>query len=140
MSQNIIFSVYNIGVDKMTKRKIYAKRLIADLDFYHLAKEFYMYIFRYPELEQDNEWAKIKELAEDIMVESRCRKDYLQEIDPVWYREFLQFYTGLEVKNYDEEREFIFTETDKEIFIYLCRKPKLKNPHKRSRKKKTNMV
>ena len=67
----------------MTKRRIYAKKLIADFDFYHLAKEFYMYIVRHPELEQDDEWVKIKELAEDILVETRCRKDYLQEIDPV---------------------------------------------------------
>lgn len=124
----------------MTKRRIYAKKLIADFDFYHLAKEFYMYIVRYPELEQDDEWVKIKELAEDILVETRCRKDYLQEIDPVWYRKFLQFYTGLEVKNYDEEREFIFSEMDKEIFINLCRKPKTKNPHQRGRKKKSNVL
>ena len=124
----------------MTKRKIYAKKLIANLDFYHLAKEFYMYIFRHPELEQDDEWVKIKELAEDIMVETRCRKDYLKKVDPVWYRKFLRFYTGLEVKNYDEEREFIFTEMDKEIFKNLCRKPTPKNSHQRSRKKKTNMV
>ena len=48
----------------MTKRKIYARKLIVNLDFYHLAKEFYMYIFRYPELEQDNEWVEIKQLAE----------------------------------------------------------------------------
>lgn len=124
----------------MTKRKIYTRKLIVNLDFYHLAKEFYMYIFRYPELEQDNEWVEIKQLAEDIMVETRCRKEYLEDVDPVWYRNFLKFYTGLEVKNYDEEREFIFTETDKMIFINLCKKPKLKNPHKKSRKKKTNMV
>ena len=124
----------------MTKRKIYAKKLIANFDFYHLAKEFYMYIIRYPELEHDNEWVEIKQLAEDIMVETRCRKDYLEEIDPVWYRKFLQFYTGLEVKNYDEEREFIFNETDKEIFLNLCRKPKFKNAHKKSRKKKSNVL
>lgn len=49
-------------------------------------------------------------------------------------------YTGLEVKNYDEEREFIFNETDKEIFLNLCRKPTTKNSHQRSRKKKNNMV
>jgi len=108
----------------MTKRRIYAKKLIADFDFYHLAKEFYMYIVRHPELEQDDEWVKIKELAEDILVETRCRKDYLQEIDPVWYRKFLQFYTGLEVKNYDEEREFIFSETDKMIFVSFRKKKK----------------
>ena len=108
----------------MTKRKIYAKKLIANFDFYHLAKEFYMYIFRYPELEQDNKWVEIKQFAEDIMVETRCRKDYLEKIDPVWYRKFLKFYTGLEVKNYDEEREFIFSETDKMIFLSFRMKKK----------------
>ena len=80
---------------------------------------------------------KIKELAEDILVETRCRKDYLQEIDPVWYRKFLQFYTGLEVKNYDEEREFIFTNTEKQLFALMCRKHKhIYEAKKYSKKKK----
>ena len=59
----------------MTKRKIYARELFRKFDFYHLAKEFYYYIFRYPELESEPEWKEIKEFAEDIIVTHRCSKD-----------------------------------------------------------------
>ena len=42
----------------MTKREIYASKLIKKKDFYHLAKEFYKYIYRYHELEEQIEWKK----------------------------------------------------------------------------------
>lgn len=39
----------------MPKRIIYAKDLLREFDFYHLAHEFYRYIYSHPELEDDDE-------------------------------------------------------------------------------------
>lgn len=101
----------------MTKRKIYARDLFRKFDFYHLAKEFYYYIFRYPELEAEAEWKEIKEFAEDIIVTHRCSKRYNDNLDPDDYRDFLRFYTRLEMRDYDKEKEFIFNEKDKKLFL-----------------------
>jgi len=101
----------------MTKQKIYASELFRKFDFYHLAKEFYRYIFRYPELESETEWKEIKEFAEDIIVTHRCLREYGEKLDPDDYRDFLRFYTRLEMRDYDKEREFIFTEKDKKLFL-----------------------
>ena len=56
----------------MPKRTIYAVDLLRKFDFYHLAHEFYRYTYAHPELEADNEWAEIKKVAEDILVDVRC--------------------------------------------------------------------
>lgn len=108
----------------MTKRKIYARELFRKFDFYHLAKEFYYYIFRYPELESEPEWIEIKEFAEDIIVTHRCSREYGDKFDPDDYRDFLRFYTRLEMKYYDKEREFIFNEKDKMLFLAFNLKKK----------------
>lgn len=103
----------------MAKRKIYARKLIDDRDVLHLAKEFYRYIFIHPELEAEPEWKEIKKFAEDLIVETRYKRADAAEISPDDYRDFLRFYTSLEVRDYDEEREFIFTEKDKRLFLAL---------------------
>ena len=122
--KNNILTVYNIGADRMTKRKIYARELFRKFDFYHLAKELYYYIFRYPELEAEPEWKEIKEFAEEIIVTHRCSREYGDKLDPDDYRDFLRFYTRLEMRDYDKEREFIFTEKDKMLFLAFNLKKK----------------
>ena len=53
MSQNAFYLRYIYeGADKMKKHTVYAYELFLKLDFYHLAKEFYRYIFRYTALWQ----------------------------------------------------------------------------------------
>ena len=108
----------------MTKRKIYARDLFRKFDFYHLAKEFYYYIFRYPELEAEAEWKEIKEFAEEIIVTHRCSREYGDKLDPDDYRDFLRFYTRLEMRDYDKEKEFIFNEKDKKLFLAFNLKKK----------------
>lgn len=105
----------------MARRKIYAKKLLKELDFYHLAKEFYLYITRYPELEADSEWKELKQTAENIMVEIRCNNPYREKLDPIDYRDFLRFYTKLEVRSYDEEKLFIFTDKERQMLLNLGR-------------------
>ena len=39
----------------MSTTKIYAKEFLRNLYFYHLAKQLYKYIYRYPELEKDKQ-------------------------------------------------------------------------------------
>jgi len=103
----------------MTKRKIYASKLIKTKDFYHLAKEFYKYIYRYPELEKKNEWKKLKEYAEDFLV--TWHQLHTEEIENDKYRDFLRFYTKLETKYYDEERNFIFTDEERIFFFSILK-------------------
>lgn len=105
----------------MARRKIYAKKLLKEFDFYHLAREFYLYITRYPELEADSEWKELKQTAENIIVEIRCNNPYREKLDPVDYRDFLRFYTKLEMRFYDEERKFIFTDKEKQFVLNLGR-------------------
>jgi len=68
-------------------------------------------------LESETEWKEIKEFAEDIIVTHRCLREYGEKLDPDDYRDFLRFYTRLEMRDYDKEREFIFTEKDKKLFL-----------------------
>lgn len=107
----------------MPKRIIYAKDLLRGFDFYHLAHEFYRYIYSHPELEDDDEWMKIKQVAEDILVDVRCNDKHFSEVDPKWYRDFLKFYTSLEAKHDKEEREFIFEPKHITIFLKIGRRP-----------------
>lgn len=107
----------------MPKRTIYAVDLLRKFDFYHLAHEFYRYIYAHPELEADNEWAEIKKVAEDILVDVRCHDRRFEEVDPDWYRDFLRFYNSLEAKHYAEDREFIFEPLHKAIFLKIGRRP-----------------
>lgn len=108
----------------MTKRTIYAIDLLRKFDFYHLAREFYLYIFAHPELEAENEWLEIKKVAEDILVDVRCHDERFDIVDPDWYRDFLRFYSSLEAKNYSEARELVFEPLHKEIFVKIGRRPK----------------
>ena len=93
--------------------------LFLKLDFYHLAKEFYRYIFRYPELEADPTWTELKQFAEDLIVAIKFRRDPETKMSKEDFRDFIRFYTKLEMKFYDEEKEFIFTETEKNLFLTL---------------------
>ena len=108
----------------MAKRKIYAREFINDFDFLHLAKEFYRYIFRFPDLESDAKWKNVKNFAEDFIVTDRCKREKNSEFSPEDFRDFLRFYTSLEAKHYDEDREFIFTEKDIYLFLSLRLHPK----------------
>jgi hypothetical protein len=105
--------------DRMAKRRISAQELICDRDFFHLAKEFYRYIFRHPELETDPVWVEVKAFAEDLIVKTLYEQEEETEKSLDDYRDFLRFYTRLEVRDYDEEREFVFTKNDKRFFMGL---------------------
>ena len=111
----------------MTKRKIYARELFRKFDFYHLAKQFYRHVYRHPELEEDAEWKRIKTAAEDFLVEHRLVIDEETKSTEEDYREFLRFYTSLEIK-YEEATEFVFEEQEKEFFLKVVspvrRRPK----------------
>ena len=123
MSQNTFYRRYIYeGADKMKKHTVYAYELFLKLDFYHLAKEFYRYIFRYPELEADSTWTELKQFAEDLIVAIKFRRDPETEMSKEDFRDFLRFYTKLEMHFYDQEKEFIFTESEKDLFLAL--KPK----------------
>ena len=106
----------------MKKNTVYAQILFRERDFYHLAKEFYRYIFRYPELEADPTWMELKQFAEDLIVAIKFRRDPETEMSKEDFRDFLRFYTKLEMHFYDQEKEFIFTESEKDLFLAL--KPK----------------
>ena len=114
-----IYRYYIWRVIIMAKRKIYASKLIKTKDFYHLAKEFYKYIYRYPELEKKNEWKELKEYAEDFLV--AWHQLHTADIDNDKYRDFLRFYTKLETKYYDEERNFIFTDEERMFFFSILK-------------------
>ena len=49
---NFLSLLYMRGCYSMSTTKIYAKDFLRKLDFYHLAKQFYRYTYRYPELEK----------------------------------------------------------------------------------------
>ena len=108
-------------------KKIYAKTFLKNFDFYHLAKQFYRHVYRHPELEEDAEWVKIKTAAEDFLVEHRLVIDEETKSTDEDYREFLRFYTSLEIK-YEEATEFVFEEQEKEFFLKVVspvrRRPK----------------
>ena len=98
------------------KKKIYAKDFLKKLDFYHLAKQFYKHIYRHTELEEKTEWQEIKLVTENYLVEHRLYND--SKTTPEEYREFLRFYTELEIK-YEEPTEFIFSDLEKKIYLKL---------------------
>ena len=123
MSQNCtIDRYYYMESDKMERRKIYAYKLLSEYDFFHLSKEFYKYIYRYPELEETQDWREIKIQTENYIVRDHIRNNKISQFESDDYREFLRFYTSLENRFYDEEREFIFTELEKEHFLSLIKK------------------
>lgn len=95
---------------------IYAKNFLKKLDIYHLAKQFYKHIYRHTELEEETEWIEIKQITENYLVEHKLYSD--SETTPENYREFLRFYTELEIK-YEEPTEFIFNEFEKRIYLKL---------------------
>ena len=104
----------------MSTTKIYAKDFLRKLDFYHLAKQFYRYTYRYPELEKNKEWQEIKIDTENFLVDYRMKRD--SEMKPDDYRDFLRFYTSLEIKYEDPKQEFIFSESEKSIFQKIIKK------------------
>ena len=67
------------------------------------------------ELEQESEWKEIKILAENYIVKNRLMFGSGAETPDDKYREFLRFYTELEVK-YEDRTEFIFDDCEKELF------------------------
>ena len=75
----------------MAKRKIYAREFINNFDFLHLAKEFYRYIFRFPDLEADAKWKNVKNLAEDFIVIDRCKRESSSKFSPKDFRDFCVF-------------------------------------------------
>ena len=103
----------------MEKRIIYARELLHEADILHLAKEFYRYIYRYPELEEKSVWKEIKKYAEEFLVIRKQKHNGVTDKED--YREFLRFYTSLETRFYDEERRFIFTEQEKSHFLSLMK-------------------
>ena len=104
----------------MAKEIIYAETFLKKLDFYHLAKQFYRYIYRYPELEKDKQWKELKIETENFLVNYRMKRD--SEMKPDDYRDFLRFYTSLEIKYEDPKQEFIFSESEKSIFQKIIKK------------------
>lgn len=104
----------------MSTTKIYAKDFLRNFDFYHLAKQFYKYIYRYPELEKDKQWEELKIETENFLVSYRMKRD--SEMKPDDYRDFLRFYTSLEVKYEDPIQDFIFSESEKSIFCKIIKK------------------
>lgn len=110
------FVVYYIrgGCLSMSSTKIYAKDFLRNFDFYHLAKQFYRYTYRYPKLANDKRWEELKIETENFLVSHRMKRD--SEMDPDDYRDFLRFYTSLEVKYEDPTPEFIFSESEINIF------------------------
>lgn len=100
----------------MSKTVIYAKTFLEEFDFYHLAKQFYKHIYRHPELEEEIEWRKIKLATENYLVEQRRTIGMGTDSSSEDYRDFLQFYTGLEVK-YEDPTEFIFNENEKKALL-----------------------
>lgn len=99
----------------MHTKYIYANTFLVKSDFYHLAKQFYRHIYRHKELEQESEWKEIKILAENYIVKNRLMFGSGAETPDDKYREFLRFYTELEVK-YEDRTEFIFDDCEKELF------------------------
>lgn len=100
----------------MSKQIIYAKTFLKEFDFYHLAKQFYKHIYRNNELEQESEWKEIKRITENFLVEYRSVVGIGSETTDEKYREFLRFYTELEIK-YEDPTEFVFTEPEKEAML-----------------------
>lgn len=100
----------------MSKKVIYAKTFLEKFDFYHLAKQFYKHIYRHPELEKETEWQTIKLAAENFLVEQRHIIGIGIGSSSKDYRDFLQFYTGLEVK-YEDPTEFVFDEEEKKALL-----------------------
>jgi len=117
MSQKLLYYRYILrGGRIMSKKVIYAKTFLEKSDFYHLAKQFYKHIYRHPELEEEIEWQTIKLAAEDFLVEQRHTIGIEVGSSSEDYRDFLQFYTGLEVK-YEDPTEFIFNENEKKALL-----------------------
>ena len=100
----------------MSKKEIYAKTYLEKFDFYHLVQQFYKHIYRHPELEEENEWQTIKLAAENFLVEERHTIGIGIDSSSEDYRDFLQLYTGLEVK-YEDPTEFIFNEDEKNALL-----------------------
>lgn len=63
--------------------------------------------------------------AEDLIVAIKFKRDPETEMSKSEFRDFLRFYTKLEMKFYDEEKEFIFTETEKTLFLALRPKTRI---------------
>jgi hypothetical protein len=55
-------------------------------------------------------------------VREHIKNNKISKIESNDYIEFLRFYTSLENRFYDEERDFIFTELEKERFLSLIKK------------------
>ena len=78
---------------------VFANRYIKQGDVFHLAKEYYRYIVKHPKKENRKDWQNLKNAAENIIVWHRMKSNYCEPVSETDYREFLRFYTSLEVKD-----------------------------------------
>lgn len=106
----------------MKKEIIRAEELLKNFDFYHLAKQFFKHIYRNPELEEIDEWKQLKQSTEDYLVKQRFKQIAKADMTPEDYRDFLRFYTGLEIKYEEPFHEFVFNEQEKKFFEKIIKK------------------
>ena len=93
----------------MGLRIIFANHYIKQRDVFHLAKEYYRYIVKHPKIESRKEWCKLKSAAENMIVFYRMKSNNLEPINETDYRDFLRYYTSLEVKG----RKVLFIPSEK---------------------------
>lgn len=99
----------------MGLRIIFANHYIKQRDVFHLAKEYYRYIVKHPKLECRTDWCKLKSAAENMIVFYRMKTNNLEPINETDYRDFLRFYTSLEVK--DRKVWFIPSKKSKKFLL-----------------------
>ena len=95
-----IFPLYIYGGELNMKRIRFANSFLKSKDTYHLAKEYYYYISAHHKLCAYRKWKILKGITEDILVWHRISNG-TEPITAKDYREFLCFYTSLEIKNRD---------------------------------------
>lgn len=83
----------------MGYRIVFANQYIKQGDVFHLAKEYYRYIVKHPKKESRKDWQNLKNAAENIIVWHRMKSSYCEPVSETDYRDFLRFYTSLEVKD-----------------------------------------
>lgn len=106
----------------MGSRIVFANRYIKQGDVFHLAKEYYRYIVKHPKIENRKDWCQLKSAAENIIVWHRMKSSYCEPVSETDYRDFLRFYTSLEVK----DRNILFVPSRKSR-RYLIRVNKIIN-------------
>ena len=100
----------------MGLRIIFANKYVKQRDAFHLAKEYYRYIVKHPKIENQKDWCYLKSAAENIIVWHRLNSNYCEPVSETDYRDFLRFYTSLEVK----DRKVLFIPSEKSKRYLLC--------------------